>query len=77
MKTPLLVVSALDDPLHHPDHIGMPLFQEAQNPHIAMWFTGTGGHVAWPEAGQAPFSFMNRVSVEWVTTIEAGHATQV
>jgi len=72
IETPLLVVSSLDDPLHHPEHIGMDLFEAAQASNVAVWLTGTGGHVAWPEAqGPGPFSFMSRVSLQYLAAAEA------
>lgn len=49
IKTPLLLVSALDDPLHHPDCIGLQ--EGPSSPNVALLLTETGGHVAWPGKG--------------------------
>lgn len=46
IKTPLLLFTAQDDPLHH---VGMIAVETAPtNPNIAYYVTKTGGHVAWP-----------------------------
>jgi hypothetical protein len=46
VSTPLLLISALDDPFHHPDLIGLD--PEPSNPNIVYLLTENGGHVGWP-----------------------------
>ena len=50
---PLLILAALDDPLHNPDLIGLE--DMPSNPNVVHWLTGSGGHVGWPVAA-APAS---------------------
>lgn len=54
ISRPLLLLTSLDDPLHHADLIGLSKIRAAANDNIAVLVTRYGGHVLWPE-GSSPF----------------------
>ena len=78
---PLLILAALDDPLHNPDLIGLE--DMPSNPNVVHWLTGSGGHVGWPVAaapGSASGSgsgsgilggLMPSYDFIWMTTVAA------
>jgi len=74
---PLLVVTALDDPLHHAGMIGIQLDEAAQrlepsaSEQLVLGVTANGGHVAWPTAGEAKYEFMFQVAEEFLATVFA------
>eukprot|EP00940_MAST-03C_sp_MAST-3C-sp2_P000655 g655.t1 len=49
VKVPMLLMTSLDDPLHHADMIGLKRARDAANENISLLVTPTGGHVMWPE----------------------------
>lgn len=63
VQVPLLFVSALDDPLHHPSLIGVETDEALfDSPNVAYLLTQEGGHVGWPErAWPSDFGFMNNL----------------
>ena len=70
VRVPTLVVSALDDPLHHADMLGLEQAEAALgvSGHVAVWVTETGGHIGWPEdlrAGGGDFAFIRRVAQQF------------
>lgn len=64
LRVPLLLLSALDEPLHHPDMIGAET--HPKNPAITYLLTREGGHVAWPQPGSLDYSFITRIAKEWI-----------
>lgn len=69
---PLLIISALDDPLHNPNDLGLEKMTHIENENIAFLMTHSGGHVAWPE-GWFPrdFLWMRRITEEFIeSTLE-------
>lgn len=68
IRTPLLIVNALDDPLF-PESIFPPAEVFRANPQLIFACTRYGGHTAWAE-GCTPwpndFTYMDRVAIDWV-----------
>jgi predicted alpha/beta-fold hydrolase len=78
VRTPTLLMSAIDDPFHSADLIGVCgierlLEQTDAGANVAVLMTPAGGHVAWPESGNESggYSFMRRVATQYVTAVEA------
>jgi hypothetical protein len=78
VTTPTLLVSAIDDPLHSADLVGLCgidrlLEKTDAGINVAVLMTKAGGHVAWPESGNegGRFSFMRRVATQYVAAVEA------
>uniref|UniRef100_A0A7S2RAU4 AB hydrolase-1 domain-containing protein n=1 Tax=Mucochytrium quahogii TaxID=96639 RepID=A0A7S2RAU4_9STRA len=61
IKVPLLFFASCDDPLHHPDLMGVHSETQGNgvdNPNIIYLLTEEGGHIGWP-AGPWPSDFSN------------------
>ena len=59
VRRPLVLVTALDDPLHHVEHIGLrppaaPMEEAKAHPSpVVVCVTDAGGHVAWPTSSSS------------------------
>ena len=73
---PLMLLTALDDPLHHPEHLGLnglwdPALEGERDPrpsdNLLVVVTDSGGHVAWPETGFTAkgYDYLQRVVSEY------------
>lgn len=64
---PLLVLSALDDPLHNPNNLGLEKLEHTENENVGFVMTRSGGHVGWPE-GWIPkdFTWMRNVTSQFI-----------
>ena len=63
----LLIVTAVDDPLHDPDECGLQELQDSLGENVGLLVTQGGGHLGWLEQDAASGAllpvghFMNRV----------------
>ena len=60
VSKPLLLVSALDDPMHNPNMVGFDVEHEQEN--IIYAFTSQGGHVSWATDHTGSFGWMRNVA---------------
>jgi predicted alpha/beta-fold hydrolase len=69
---PLLLLAALDDPLHHAARLGVEYGGPGRVLHenLVLAITQAGGHVAWPVAGQQGYKFVGDVALEWFGAFE-------
>jgi len=74
---PMLVLTALDDPLHHPDMIGTEYIVPSGNGNVAVWLTSQGGHVGWPEAKAESkgkkYAFILKVAEAYFQSIQSNN----
>lgn len=66
IKVPLLLLTALDDPFHEVDQVGVEV--SPANPLLAYLVTESGGHVAWPR-GLKDFSFAQSVATSFCDSV--------
>eukprot|EP00808_Paulinella_micropora_P013533 g73443.t1 len=72
VATPLLNLSAIDDPITHADSFAPYLHVAQSNPNVIFAFTAKGGHVGWP-TGWIPsrhkWSFMSTRSLQFIDVV--------
>lgn len=68
VNIPLLVFASNDDPLHHPDLVGVETsVYRFDNPNVVYLLTSEGGHVGWPnKPWPTDFSFLTDVAMRFL-----------
>lgn len=64
---PLLMVSALDDPMHNPCMVGFETTHAHEN--LIYAFTSQGGHVSWATDHSGSFSWMHEVAANFTAAL--------
>jgi len=73
LQTPLLLVSAQDDPVLGIDTMATVAEAAANNPMLIVSITECGGHVAWPEGWKpwtTQFAYMSDQALEFAYAVQ-------